>query len=571
MYLSQEEKIITGAIICRGIAIGIPLLTYRKEINLALKKHELNDANSEVLRYRAALTKSKQAIYSVYSQLVYESANDAVDILEAHQAILDDPLLNESLEKLITEENITAEEALKTTLNTIKNKIGRSSNSFFFERFTELEQLINKILEFLVNDDDYSPFSIPKNSIIFTKQIDAIDLAEINPNNIVAIVTESCGETSHAAIISKSKGIPFLTNIDFTKLKSNLAGICIVDAVEGKLILNPSPKIVKKYELLKNKILHLNEVDKEYLKLPAETYDGQKVEVNANLESVNDLPLVAQYLPDGIGLFRTEFLLKNFAELTSKETQCATYKQLIDKLTPLPIVFRTFDFRKDKSNFTQIDYGKKINLNHLYLQIKSILKAIDQENVSLLIPMVTCLEDLITVKELIQTAKKELSLDRDIKLGCMAEVPSAILSLDSILKECDFVSLGTNDLAQFTLAQDREVSFGNALAQPSLLKMVELAVNLAAKNSKPLTLCGEVATNPKFIPLILGLGITKISVSPRSIPLIKKVIRSTSIVEAFELAQEALAAKNAKEILELLAKNSSCMAENLVANICSSW
>ena len=555
MYLSQEEKIITGAIICRGIAIGIPLLTYRKEINLALKKHELNDANSEVLRYRAALTKSKQAIYSVYSQLVYESANDAVDILEAHQAILDDPLLNESLEKLITEENITAEEALKTTLNTIKNKIGRSSNSFFFERFTELEQLINKILEFLVNDDDYSPFSIPKNSIIFTKQIDAIDLAEINPNNIVAIVTESCGETSHAAIISKSKGIPFLTNIDFTKLKSNLAGICIVDAVEGKLILNPSPKIVKKYELLKNKILHLNEVDKEYLKLPAETYDGQKVEVNANLESVNDLPLVAQYLPDGIGLFRTEFLLKNFAELTSKETQCATYKQLIDKLTPLPIVFRTFDFRKDKSNFTQIDYGKKINLNHLYLQIKSILKAIDQENVSLLIPMVTCLEDLITVKELIQTAKKELSLDRDIKLGCMAEVPSAILSLDSILKECDFVSLGTNDLAQFTLAQDREVSFGNALAQPSLLKMVELAVNLAAKNSKPLTLCGEVATNPKFIPLILGLGITKISVSPRSIPLIKKVIRSTSIVEAFELAQEALAAKNAKEILELLDKH----------------
>jgi len=566
MQSAPEELVLKGVTICRGIAIGKPFFLERAEVSFDEISISQQDTQSEIERYRHAMDRSLKAIKALQNQLVMESSIDGVKILESQLEILRDPLLNEEIEKKILTENKNAEFVLQQTLEQIKVKFKAMSNTFFLERYQDLHDLSQRLMCHLVEEEIYQPNSVPPHSIICAEDLNAIDIASANPSFISAFITQNGGATSHAAIIAKSKGIPFITNIDMDILKSHARHEFIVDSRVGKVILNPKEKTLKLYEDLKKQMLFQVDDFQTKVKWPAETFDGFPIRLLANLELPTEIELVHQFGGQGVGLFRSEYLLAQKNTMPSEEEQYQTYCSLIQNMKGLPIVIRTFDIGGDKSslqhnsnlaNFSNLCTTRSLLKEEALFktQLRAILRASSLGEVRILFPMISTLSELKEAKRMFLEVSHELQLLHTVRIGCMIEVPSAALNIDHFVKECDFLSIGTNDLVQYSLAVDRrdhQPADFHVHADPSLIKLIKFITNHANKEHIPVTICGEIASDPRYVPLLLGLGIQELSVAPRYLPIIKNAIRSTSIIEAVELADKALMMSTAKEIMQLL-------------------
>ncbi len=569
MQTCTKEIILKGIPICRGIAVGKPFFLEREEIAISEMTISENEAQQEVERYRSAMQRSLKAIKNLQNQLVLESSSDGVKILESQLEILRDPLLNEEIEKKIFADHKNAEFILQQTLEQIKIKFKSTSNTFFLERYQDLHDLTQRILGHLVEEEVYKPFAIPPHSIICAEDLNAIDIAAANPSFISAFIITNGGSTSHAAIIAKSKGIPFITNINLELLKTHPYRDLIVDSRLGKVILNPEENTLTMYNDLKRQMLVQVDDFQNSVKWPAETFDGFSVNLLANLEMPHEIDLVHEYGGQGVGLFRSEYLLFPKNVIPSEEEQYTIYRNLIEKMRGLPIVIRTFDLGGDKSSFQEnisetTDSKSRTSRSLLKqeasfkTQLRAILRASFFGEVRILFPMISTLSELKDAKRMLREVREELNIIHSVRVGCMIEVPSAALNIDHFVKECDFLSIGTNDLVQYSLAVDRREHHPadfHVHADPSLIKLVKFITNRANKEHVPVTICGEIASDPRFTPLLLGLGIQELSVAPRYIPLIKNAIRNTSIIEAIELAEKALQISTAKEVMELLAED----------------
>ena len=560
------ESYLHGLSICRGVAIGKPFFLDREEIMICDPLLE-TDAPTEVKRYQYAMEKSIGAIESLQKQLAMEASLDGVKILESQLEILKDPLLNEEIEKRIFAESKSAESILQQMLEQIKLKFKARSNPFFLERYQDLHDLSQRILSHLVEEELYQPFAVPPHSILCADELNAVDIASANPAFISAFITKNGGATSHAAIIAKTKGIPFITNIDLDQLKSHVNSNIVVDSRLGKVILNPTLQTLSHYESVQKEMLFQVSDFQQKVKWPAETFDGFPIRLLANLELINEVELVHQFGGKGVGLFRSEYLLFPSNAIPNEEQQYQVYCHLIKSMKGLPVVIRTFDLAGDKSSFQENkeETELKIRTNKLLIsekkifkeQLRAILRASCLGEVCILFPMISTLCELREAKRLLHEARTETQIDTAIRIGCMIEVPSA-LNVNHFVKECDFLSIGTNDLVQYSLAVDRQKHQPVDLyihADPSLVKLIKFITDQANQSHIPVTICGEIAADPRFTPLLLGLGIQELSVAPRYLPLIKNAIRSTSIIEAVDLAEKALTMSSAKEIMELLIEN----------------
>lgn len=572
---STGELRLTGFPICPGLAIGKPFFFFSVEEKVpefCVPDHEIEN---EVARYYRALSASKKDVQSLHLRLKQEGGIEAAAILSSHLEIMGDPLMTTEMEAKIREKRKNPEYVFKTVLGEYENRLSSITDLFFRERAKDFQDISRRVISHLRRKERATLRTINSKVIVFANELSPSDTAEANTDFIEAFVTRSGAETSHVAIMARAKGIPFVTNVAFPDLSLSVHPQVIeviVDGRFGDVIINPSKKSVSFFKLEKKKVQTFTKDLEKIARLEARTNDGHHVRISANIESFEEIETFIQYGGGDIGLFRTEYLYLANDTFPTEEEQFEVYKALAEKIGGKRCIIRTFDIGGDKlGNFNLTRAEKNPNLGcraiRLMLkekaifktQIRALLRASHFGNISLLLPLISGLNELREAKELIEEAKRSLEkekipFEKNIQIGCMIEVPSAAIISDILAQECDFFSIGTNDLVQYCLAVDRGNATMSYLYTPSHLSVLRLIKQVVENGRVPTSLCGEIAADPKFIPLLLGLGCLEFSLSPNRIPLVKNVIRLVTLPEAQKLAAMALKLTTAEEINDLLTK-----------------
>lgn len=568
----SDEIRIQGTSICNGVAIGKPFFfVFSDDIvpEFSIHSEEISD---EINRYRQALYRSKQEVLHIQKQLELDGSEEGVTILDAHLQIMRDDLITGNLESEIRSSKKNAEYVFQLIMNDYERKFSHLSEKVFKERIKDVQDISRRIMRNLKKSANISLAEIPKNSIVFACDLAPSEAAEAKKSRVGAFVTELGGETSHAAIIARSKGIPYVSSVNLQKMERNKNQTVIVDGRTGEVIINPSEATLSAYRTLQYQLdSHIQSLNSKG-GLPAETIDGYKVRLTANVELLDEIEFVHLYGGDGIGLFRSEYIYLSSNEFPSEETQFQIYKKLVEEMKGRPVTIRTFDIGGDKGgNFQNqgeqnpflgcrgIRYMLK-NPELLKTQILAVLRASIFGQANLIFPMLSGSFELIEAKKILYLAMKELDergekYRPDVKIGCMIEIPSAAITSDEFAKHCDFLSIGTNDLVQYSLAVDRgnqTMSYLYNPADPSIVRLIKMIVLEANRNGISVSVCGEIAADPRFTALLLGLGVHELSCSVRFLPIVKNVIRGTTIISASTLAEEVLRMSTADEIQKRL-------------------
>ncbi len=593
----MEESLefrLQGAPVSEGIAIGTAFFFYSSgEEQTPEFVIDAEQIETEIHRYRRAILASKEDLFFLKSSLEKEAAFDAIDIIEAHIQMLDDPLLTTHVEDSVRNTRKNIECVFLTVIKEYEKKFSKIQDPFFQQRILDVMDLSKRILNHLDEKKKWQFSEIPASSIVFARELIPSHTAAIQTSYVRAFVTQNGGGNSHAALIARAKGIPYVSRID-RSFWDNIEGKnVIVDGQTGEIIVNPTMTTLERYKEIKLRMKTTHQLLQQDVHYVTETKDGFPVHVLANIGHLSDLEEMHSCRPEGIGLFRSEYLFfGNNTLLISEEEQTRAYTKLIETAGSLSVVIRVFDIGGDKNPDLFFEYEKETNpvlgcrgirflLRHLHIfvtQLRAIMKARKGSDVRILLPLVSDLGELRSSKKVIEEVRKELVLqglceDRPFPVGCMIEVPSAVLVCDAIAKEADFLSIGTNDLVQYTLGIDRSNSSMSDFcypAHPSVIRMIKMVEMEAKRQGKSVTICGEIASSPVFIPLLVGLGINQFSCSPRYIPSIKRAIRNVFLLDAYKVAEKVLEMGSPEEIsrylLESYSDPLSCASREYVSS-----
>lgn len=568
-----QELRLQGAPVSEGIAMGevyfLPDVPEEAIPDFFIAKDRLEE---EVLRYQKALDLSREDLLFLKFSLQKEGSQEAFDIIESHMQMLEDPLLTTQVEEDIRRLQKNAEFVFVQMIRDYERKFSRIKDPFFQQRIIDVLDLSKRILGHLFEKHKVNLSDIPLSSIVFVKELIPSYTAAIQASRVGAFVTQQGGGSSHAALIARARGIPYISNIDLTE--KTLGSFAIVDGRSGEIIFNPEPATLEKYKEMRTRLKTTYKLLQQDLHPITETIDGYPVHIYANVGSLADLEEMHMYKAEGIGLLRSEYLfLEKNTVFLSEEEQVQAYSEVIDKAGGLSLVMRVFDIGGDKNPDMFLEQEREANpvlgcrgirflLRHPTIfrtQLRSIMRASIGRDVKLLLPLVSDVQEIWRAKKIIQEVQEELGITQRFALGCMIEVPSAALLCDAIAREVDFLSIGTNDLIQYTLGMDRSSSANCDFfypAHPSVVRMIKMVMVEAKKQNKPVTVCGEIASNPVFIPLLLGLGVNELSCSPRYIPLVKRAVRRSALLETFKLTQRILQMSSSVEIAQALAETS---------------
>lgn len=575
MDLLREFRL-QGNPVSEGVAIGylffLPTLSDELIPEFSIEESFLD---KEVSRYYEALEKSKEDLLFLKSNLEKEGSQEALTVIETHVQMLEDPLITMNVEEKIKSSQRNAESVFSSVIRDYEKKFSKIADPFFQQRIVDVLDLSKRILDHLSGKSKIDFSEIPRNSIVFTKELAPSHTAAIQASRVSAFVTQQGGGCSHAALIARSKGIPYVSSIDVQVLKEAGLSRVIVDGESGEVIFYPILETLRKYQELKAQFSTTYKLLQQEVFPITETADGYPIHIYANAGNIADLEEIQTFKPEGIGLFRTEYLFldKNIVFL-SEEEQLEMYSQFFLKAGDFPIVVRVFDVGGDKNPDMFLEGEKETNpilgcrgirflLRHPIVfrtQLRALMKSCKSQEIKLLLPLVSDVGEVIQSKKIIYEVHEELKRLGEVRqqtviIGCMIEVPSAVFLCDAIAKEVDFLSIGTNDLVQYTLGMDRSnpavQDFFNPI-HPSILRMIKMVSLEAKKQNKPVTVCGEMASNPLFIPLLLGLGLNEFSCSSRHIPLVKKVVRQSELCKAIQLAEDVLQLSSCEEIKEVL-------------------
>lgn len=573
MTTVKDSLLIKGSSISRGIAIGKPFFFTLVEDDIPEFAIVPEEVAEEVSRYYRAIEHSIEDILRLKKKLVKEKIHEGAEILDTHLQIMQDPLLTIEVENEIRKTLKNAEFVFQTFINQYQEKFQSIADPYFRERFKDIQDIYRRVMGYLRESIRVSLADLPHSSVVFSQELTASDVAEANGQRVIAFVTTTGGSTSHAAIVAKAKGIPYVSHVDFEQIPFTSISLVIVDGRKGEVVLNPNESLIEYYQKIKGKLdSHLTNLglDKDY---PSETFDGYKIKLSGNVDSVGELDLLHKHGGQGVGLFRSEYIFLSADSFPSEEEQYVVYSRLVKRMKGLPVVIRTFDFGGDKLTLNQQVPLKKnpflgcrairylLKEKEVFkAQLCAILRAAVFGDVSIMFPMISKLTELIEAKSILEEAKQSLidrgeKIPNKIQVGCMIEVPSAVVIADLLAKECDFLSIGTNDLVQYSLAVDRGSNMNGGLypaTDPSVIRMIKIIVTEANQCGIPVTVCGEIAADPRFTSLLLGLGIHELSVSSRHIPVIKNAIRRTSIIASTQLAEKAFSLTSSEEILNLI-------------------
>lgn len=585
MMRQDSDIILRGSPISKGIGIGVPL--FLSNLGEDIPQHLIpkKEVENEIHRYRRALDLSRKDLEDLQKESLKQGPSEIAAILGSHLEMIKDPFITNGVEKRIRETQQNTELIFHHMIEEYRVRFSHLQDRYFQERIRDIVDISQRILSYLRPFHRVKMAEVPHNSIIVAHELVPSETVEANASLVSAFVTSVGGVTSHAAIVARAKGIPYVANVNLEELRHISLHSLIVDGSQGLLIVNPSEKTLQQYQELKKQHWEEYQGLQTTAHLKSETIDGYEVRIFANLENPKDIDFILEQGASGIGLFRSEYLFLSQKSLPTEAEQFAVYRGMIQALEGRPLVVRVFDLGGDKKVDLPVGHpdaryflgiGHELNpalgcrairflLRYpeiLEAQLRAIVRASAFGKVHVLIPMVADVAELRFVRNAVTRIQGELCREGHdvagpIPIGCMIEVPSSALMSDAIALEADFLSIGTNDLIQYVLAADRANPYTAGLyfaTHPSLLRLVRMIVTSANAARKPVILCGELAADPGLIPVLIGLGIAEFSVAARHIPLVKATVRKWRILEASRLAEGALGYNSAEELREYLAQ-----------------
>ncbi len=556
-----------GLGVSHGIGMGKAFIIQKKAIDIEMIK--VNDISSEVKRFKSALEVCRLEIEEIYTKTLENIGEKEAQIFRAHEMILEDDAFISEVEMKINNEHVNAEYALNEIANTYIKMFESIKDEYLRERSEDIKDIMSRILRILlgINLTDYD--KMDENSIVIAKDLTPSDTALLDKAKVAAMITETGGKTSHAAIMARIMGIPTVVGIEgiLEKVKDNDIVIC--DGKSGKVMINPCEKQAKYYMKKKQIEMKINKELRKQVGLPTITKDGYKIELLSNIGSPKDVELALKNDTEGIGLFRSEFIFMNRHCKPSEEEQFQEYKEVLERMGDKPVIIRTLDIGGDKE-VPYLKIPKEMNpflgyrairlclgdTDIFRTQLKAILRASVFGNAKIMFPMISTMKELKDAKKILEEEKRELkekgiAFKEDIQIGIMIEIPSAAIISDLLAKEVDFFSIGTNDLIQYTMAVDRmnsKLSHLYSQYHPALLRLINSIIKNAHDAGKSVGMCGEAAGDPKLIPVFLGMGLDEFSMNSPSILNSRYIIRGLNKRDMEQIAENTLKLENAIEV-----------------------
>jgi phosphotransferase system enzyme I (PtsI) len=565
----QINKFIQGIGASPGILIGKAYLIERSKVRLPQKRIQPDQVEEEVKRFLKAILESRDQLTEIKEKILDPEVRRHSFILDVHLMILDDKMLIQDAVDTIRKRKVNAEWALDLTLEKLDMVFNTIDDEYLRERRSDLHYVSTRVFRNLLGKKHDDITRIKGKVIVVAHDLSPADTLQMNLNHVAGFITDIGGKVSHTAILSRSLGIPSVVGLEVATSLINGGDLLIINGETGEVVINPTEEVSQSFLERKRRIKSMEREVLKYASLPAETRDGVRVHLQANIEMVEEISSVKMHGGEGVGLFRTEILYLNRKDIPTEEEHFQTYRQLAEDIFPATATIRTLDIGGDKflpnySSGTEMNPAMGLRAIRFSLkeadifkvQLKGILRASAYGKLRILFPMISGVEEIRQTKAILEEVRKGLvkeriAFDRGIKVGAMIEIPSASDISDILAKEVDFFSIGTNDLIQYTLAIDRineHVSYLYKPLHPAILRIIREIVQSAHQAKIPVAICGEMAAEPLYAIVLLGLGLDEFSMNPISIPKVKKVLRMSRFEETRTLVEKLFQFSTASEI-----------------------
>ena len=569
---TKEERL-EGIGVCHGVAIGAAFVVDDPRGRVARVRLREDELEAEVLRFREAVGRAQQQLGETKERLREALGEEHAYILEAHLLLLQDRSLGRQVEAFIRDNRANAEWAVRDVTNHLLAVYAEITDDYLRERRSDIEDVAHRLMNVLSGTQTRDLSELAADAIIVADDLLPSVAAELDTGRVRGFVTNAGGWTSHTSIIARSLNIPAIVGLHQVTARARAGETMIIDGGSGTVILNPAPETLRFYSEQRVREQRQLLFDLEERELPAVTRDGEAIRLRANIELLDEIEALHRSNASGIGLYRSEFLYSQAAPtLPTEEEQYEVYRLLAETSGGEGASIRTFDLGGDKLMLDgfKAERNPALGLRAIRLslgvddvfrtQLRAILRAALHGRLKIVLPLISDLDELRAAKRIIAEVERQLRQEKvkhaeDIEIGVMVEVPAAVLLADPLAREADFFSLGTNDLTQYMLAVDRANENVNHLfspLHPGVLRAIKWVVDAAGRARIPVNVCGEMASNPAQMVVLLGLGLRDLSMTPSAIPLVKRVIRSVDLAAAEEIAAHATALTTPAEVTHYL-------------------
>lgn len=565
----EKELTLRGIPAAPGIVTGRALLLDRQQYVIPKRSVKEDQISNEIKHFKDALIQTKQEIIDIKKRISEELSSEHGQIFSAHLLVIEDSMLIEEVIAKIKKEKLSAEYVFQDVLKKYIKVFSEMDDEYLRERISDINDIGKRILKNLIGAREDALSTLKEKAIVISYDLSPSDTATMHKKNVIGFATDIGSRTSHTAIMAKSLEIPAVVGLETVTKEVKSGDTLIVDGTHGVVIVNPAPMTLKHYESSRKKLAAFEKHLLEMKDLPCETKDGRKIELMANIELHEEVPSVIAHGAEGIGLYRTEYFYMNRKDLPTEEEQFKAYSVVAKKMKPYNVVIRTLDLGGDKF-LSQLEIPQEMNPfmgwrairfclarpDIFKTQMRAILRASSFGKLKMMYPMISGIEELQQANAILEDIKRELrkegiSFDENMQVGAMIEVPSAALTADILAREADFFSIGTNDLIQYSLAVDRvneKIAYLYEPAHPAVLLLIKNIIEAGHKAGIWVGMCGEMAGDIFMTLILLGFGLDEFSTSPIAIPELKKIIRSVTMDQAKEIAQQAITLSTGKEI-----------------------
>lgn len=557
-----------------GISIGEVLIKREQEIRI--DDAPAQDIDRETKKLLSAKERAEKQIKALYEHAVKEIGEKEAQIFQAHLMMLNDPEFFGAVEQMVKSKGVNAAFALKTVADGFIDTFQNMDNEYMRERAADVKDVYNRVVRILLGIEPTDFSHMDGEFIIAARDLAPSDTAQMDKKKVIGFITDFGGRTSHSAIMARSLEIPAVVGLKDATAHLKDGDIVVLDGDAGEVIINPSAETINVYQRKKESARLCREKLCSQKGKQSVTKDGMKVELAANIGTPDDMPGVLRNDAEAIGLYRTEFLYMGRDRLPSEEEQFIAYKDVAEKMGGRPVVIRTLDIGGDKG-LSYLKFGEEMNPFLGYrairlcldrqdifrVQLRALIRASAFGNVRIMFPMISSVEELREAKGIVSEVKDQLraenkKFNENIQVGMMVEIPSTAVISDMLAKEVDFFSIGTNDLLQYTTAVDRgnqKIAHLYNAFHPALLRLVKLTIDNGHRAGIWVGMCGEVAGDPKLIPILAGMGLDEFSMSPSSILGARAIIRSISSSDMKRHVERVINIPSASEVERYIDQN----------------
>lgn len=562
---------ISGIGVSKGIAIGKAFILTREQLGAKQTTLPASAIKAEIKRFKTALTLANTQLHDIKEKIAKDTANDIVVFIDTHLLMLEDPAFNEGTIANIKQHSCNAEWALQMQGDRLVQVFDEMEDPYLRTRKDDVLHIVNRIQSCLAGKEADQDVHLYKDKIIIADDLTPADTIIMQHNKVAGFITEFGGPLSHTAILARNIGIPAIVGLHNARLLIHRNEMLIMDGLNGFVVNSPDKLSLKNYRAKKRSEAAKRNLLNALSGKPAITRDNISITLHANIDRPRDIRLVKKYDNTGVGLYRTEMLFIELNQWPDQKTHLKTYKNAVKALNGKPLTIRTMDLGADKEIQETIAHGPMAHNPAMGLrairrclkepqsftqQLLAILRASAFGPVRMMVPMLTNTEELDQVLTLVEDAKrilrkKKMAYDKKMPIGAMIEVPAAALAADAFAKKLDFLSIGTNDLIQYTLAIDRiddEVNYLYDPLHPAVLKLIQLTIDAGKKANIPVSMCGEMASDTRYTRLLLGMGLKYFSVPANALLEIKNIIINSTLTDLKTEAVSILQMNESNEI-----------------------